>query len=135
MLVLRYYVDRRDAEIADALGCRQGTVRSLAARAFAALRAHPAAVDGGPAMTPTSKVTPTSSACCATTFDAQAAQPTGGPAWPGPRRAGVDRGSSAASLIAAVVVAGGRVVGTATARRRSGAHARDARPARAGRVH
>lgn len=42
VLVLRYYLDLPDAEIADALGAREGTVRSLAARAFAALRNHPA---------------------------------------------------------------------------------------------
>ncbi|HYJ70125.1 MAG TPA: SigE family RNA polymerase sigma factor [Nocardioidaceae bacterium] len=41
VLVLRYYADLRDADIADVLGCAQGTVRSLAARAFAALRRHP----------------------------------------------------------------------------------------------
>lgn len=38
-LVLRYYLDLTDAEIAAALDCREGTVRSLAARAFATLRA------------------------------------------------------------------------------------------------
>ena len=42
VLVLRYYVDLTDDEIARTLGCRVGTVRSLAARAFAALREHPA---------------------------------------------------------------------------------------------
>jgi RNA polymerase sigma-70 factor (sigma-E family) len=41
VLVLRYYLDLPDHEIADALGCREGTVRSIAARAFAALRRHP----------------------------------------------------------------------------------------------
>jgi RNA polymerase sigma-70 factor (sigma-E family) len=41
VLVLRYYLDLSDREIADALGCREGTVRSIAARAFAALRRHP----------------------------------------------------------------------------------------------
>lgn len=41
VLVLRYYLDLPDAEIAAALGCRDGTVRSLATRAFAALRTHP----------------------------------------------------------------------------------------------
>ena len=41
VLVLRYYVDLTDAEIAETLGCRQGSVRSLATRAFAALREHP----------------------------------------------------------------------------------------------
>ena len=42
VLVLRYYIDLTDEEIARTLGCRVGTVRSLAARAFAALRQHPA---------------------------------------------------------------------------------------------
>lgn len=41
VLVMRYYLDLPDQEIADLLGCRQGSVRSLAARAFGALRAHP----------------------------------------------------------------------------------------------
>jgi RNA polymerase sigma-70 factor (sigma-E family) len=41
VLVLRYYLDLPDEEIARTLGCRLGTVRSLAARAFAALRRHP----------------------------------------------------------------------------------------------
>lgn len=41
VLVLRYYSDLSDDEIADALDCRPGTVRSLAARAFATLRTHP----------------------------------------------------------------------------------------------
>ena len=39
VLVLRYYADLSDARIAEVLGCREGTVRSLAARAFATLRA------------------------------------------------------------------------------------------------
>ena len=38
VLVLRYYEDRSDAEIAALLGCRPGTVRAHAARALAALR-------------------------------------------------------------------------------------------------
>jgi RNA polymerase sigma-70 factor (sigma-E family) len=42
VLVLRYYLDVPDAEIARTLGCRAGTVRSLATRAFATLRTHPA---------------------------------------------------------------------------------------------
>ncbi|MCU1602007.1 MAG: transcriptional regulator, LuxR family [Frankiales bacterium] len=46
VLVLRYYSDLSDDDIADALGCRPGTVRSLAARAFAALRDHPALQEG-----------------------------------------------------------------------------------------
>ncbi len=40
VLVLRYYLDLTDDDIADALGARRGTVRSLAARAFAALRTN-----------------------------------------------------------------------------------------------
>jgi RNA polymerase sigma factor (sigma-70 family) len=38
VLALRYYEGLTDAEIADVLGCRPGTVRSNAARALAALR-------------------------------------------------------------------------------------------------
>ena len=38
VLVLRYYEDRGDSEIADLLGCSRGTVRSHASRALAALR-------------------------------------------------------------------------------------------------
>ena len=38
VLVLRYYEDLPDAEIAAVLGCRPGTVRSLASRALADLR-------------------------------------------------------------------------------------------------
>lgn len=41
VLVLRYYEHLPDAEIADQLGAREGTVRSLASRAFATLRRHP----------------------------------------------------------------------------------------------
>jgi RNA polymerase sigma-70 factor (sigma-E family) len=41
VLVLRYYEGLPDGEIAALLGCREGTVRSLAARAFAILRRHP----------------------------------------------------------------------------------------------
>jgi RNA polymerase sigma-70 factor (sigma-E family) len=41
VLVLRYYEDLSDADIAEVLGIRVGTVRSLAARAFARLRTHP----------------------------------------------------------------------------------------------
>jgi RNA polymerase sigma-70 factor (sigma-E family) len=37
-VVLRFYEDLPDAEIADVLGCRQGTVRTLVHRALAALK-------------------------------------------------------------------------------------------------
>jgi RNA polymerase sigma-70 factor (sigma-E family) len=38
VLVLRYHLDLNEAEIADALGCRPGTVKSLASRALADLK-------------------------------------------------------------------------------------------------
>jgi RNA polymerase sigma-70 factor (sigma-E family) len=38
VIVLRYYADLSEAEIADALGCRRGTVKSLAARALQQMR-------------------------------------------------------------------------------------------------
>lgn len=38
VIALRYYEDRTDAEIAELLECREGTVRSHASRALAALR-------------------------------------------------------------------------------------------------
>lgn len=41
VLVLRYYAQLPDREIAAMLGCAEATVRSLAARAFATLREHP----------------------------------------------------------------------------------------------
>ena len=37
-IVLRYYVDLPEAEIAELLGCRPTTVRSLVARGMVALR-------------------------------------------------------------------------------------------------
>lgn len=40
VLVLRFYLDLSDAEIAADLGCRQGTVRSIVSRGLAALRAE-----------------------------------------------------------------------------------------------
>jgi RNA polymerase sigma-70 factor (sigma-E family) len=46
VLVLRYYADAADEEIAAALGCRRGTVRSLASRGLAALRSDPALTGG-----------------------------------------------------------------------------------------
>ncbi|PZS20725.1 MAG: SigE family RNA polymerase sigma factor [Pseudonocardiales bacterium] len=42
-LVMRYFEDLPDEEIADALGCRLGTVRSLISRGLASLREHSAA--------------------------------------------------------------------------------------------
>ena len=38
VLVLRYYEELTDSEIAEVLGCRAGTVRGYASRALAALR-------------------------------------------------------------------------------------------------
>lgn len=38
VIVLRYYLDLTELEIADALGCRPGTVKSLASRALKSLR-------------------------------------------------------------------------------------------------
>jgi RNA polymerase sigma-70 factor (sigma-E family) len=38
VLVLRYWQDLNEAEIAELLGCRQGTVKSRASRAYARLR-------------------------------------------------------------------------------------------------
>jgi DNA-directed RNA polymerase specialized sigma24 family protein len=40
VLVLRYYEDLSDAQIADVLGCSQGTVRGHASRALAKLRVN-----------------------------------------------------------------------------------------------
>lgn len=44
VLVLRYYEDLPDREVADLLGCSEGTVRSTAFRALAALRQRLAGV-------------------------------------------------------------------------------------------
>lgn len=41
VLVLRAYEGLADSEIAEILGAAEGTVRSLAARAYATLRQHP----------------------------------------------------------------------------------------------
>jgi RNA polymerase sigma-70 factor (sigma-E family) len=41
VLVLRFYADATDDDIATTLGCRRGTVRSLASRALAGLRSDP----------------------------------------------------------------------------------------------
>jgi RNA polymerase sigma factor (sigma-70 family) len=44
VLVLRYYADASDADIATTLGCRRGTVRSLASRGLATLRGDAALI-------------------------------------------------------------------------------------------
>ena len=51
VLVLRYYEDRGDAEIAELLGCSPGTVRSHASRGLAALRVDMSPRAGGPCLT------------------------------------------------------------------------------------
>ena len=47
VLVLRYYLGYPDADIAETLGCRRATVRSLAARALAELRGRLSTIDEG----------------------------------------------------------------------------------------
>ncbi len=47
VLVMRFYADASDDEIAAALSCRRGTVRSLASRGLAALRHAPGISRGG----------------------------------------------------------------------------------------
>lgn len=49
VLVLRYYEDLPDADIAAVIGAKEGTVRSLALRALTALRSTSLAVEGGTA--------------------------------------------------------------------------------------
>jgi len=46
VLVMRFYLDASDEEIAHTLGCRRGTVRSVACRALAAMRTDPS-LEGG----------------------------------------------------------------------------------------
>ena len=45
VLVLGFYEDQSDQQIAALMGCSQGTVRSQRARALANLRANPAFID------------------------------------------------------------------------------------------
>lgn len=52
VLVLRYYEDLGDREIAAALGCRDATVRSLASRGLAVLRAQAEPAGAGHGSTP-----------------------------------------------------------------------------------
>jgi RNA polymerase sigma-70 factor (sigma-E family) len=49
VLVLRYYEELPDAQIASLLGAKEATVRSLAARALTSLRGSALALNGGPA--------------------------------------------------------------------------------------
>jgi RNA polymerase sigma factor (sigma-70 family) len=46
IIVLRYWADLNDAQVAALLGCSEGTVRSQAWRALAKLRVSAALVDG-----------------------------------------------------------------------------------------
>jgi RNA polymerase sigma-70 factor (sigma-E family) len=49
VIVLRYYEDLSEQQIADALGCSTGTVKSNASDALRALRARIGVTEGGPA--------------------------------------------------------------------------------------
>jgi RNA polymerase sigma-70 factor (sigma-E family) len=49
VIVLRYFEDLTEAQIADALGCSSGTVKSNASDALKALRARIGATEGDPA--------------------------------------------------------------------------------------
>jgi DNA-directed RNA polymerase specialized sigma24 family protein len=50
VIVLRYYEDLSEAQIAEALGCAKGTVKSQASSAIAALRRAAAAAGVGEAV-------------------------------------------------------------------------------------
>jgi RNA polymerase sigma-70 factor (sigma-E family) len=56
VLVLRYYEDQSDAQIAEILGCSQGTVRGHASRALARLRVNAQSGDGAPSLGATPRV-------------------------------------------------------------------------------
>lgn len=47
VLVLRFYLDAADEQIAETLDCRRGTVRSLASRGLAVLREDPTLTENG----------------------------------------------------------------------------------------
>ena len=49
VIVLRYWADLTDTQIAAALGCSPGTVRSQLSRALAKLRENPGLAEGGEA--------------------------------------------------------------------------------------
>jgi len=58
VLVLRYFCDLSEREIADEMGCRPGTVKSQAARGLAALRVRLADPDTTTLTAPVQEVTP-----------------------------------------------------------------------------
>jgi len=58
VLVLRYYCDLSEREIAEEMGCQPGTVKSQAARGLAALRARLAEPDIKTMAAPVQEVTP-----------------------------------------------------------------------------